>query len=160
MARVTNDQAQKAILQRFIEAYPKHRHLHFENIIARDKPDFEATIQETGERVGIEVTGVYQDEREAKINYSVMTEWASHTQDADKIVAALNTCLVKKARSSQQYQFDGRMLLSIWIGSFVFNTPRDFKFISPLIKVPTTKFNELWLVLKDQSSGESVLFSL
>lgn len=147
-------------MQRFIEAYPKQYGLHLDNVALRDKPDFEATIRESGEKIGIEVTGLYQDEREAKINFNEIPEWGSQPLHVERIVAALNTRLEKKAQSSQQYEFDGNMVLAIWAGSFVFNTPQDFKLISPLIKIPESRFSEIWLVLQDGNTGESALMPL
>lgn len=160
MERVSTEQAQQAIMQRIVEAYPKYRNLHLEYITPRDRPDFEATIKETDERIGIEVTGLYQDEREAKINYNEIPDWGSQPLIVDSIVAALNLLLKKKATSSQNYQFDGRMFLAIWTGSFVFNTPQDFNLILPLVSVPDTKFSEIWLVLRDRNTSDSVLLAL
>ncbi len=160
MERVTREQAEQAIIQRFVRAYSNQCDIQLENIIARDKPDFEATIWDSGEKIGIEVTGLYQDDREAMINYNEIPDWDNQPLHIESIIDELNKRLEKKSTSSQQYRFDGRILLAIWVGSFTFYTYEDFDAISPFIKVPESKFSEIWLILRKDNSNEPYIMAL
>lgn len=57
MEPVPKEIAELAILDRFITAYHKRFGIKLINILHRAKPDFEVTNPETGNRLGIEVTG-------------------------------------------------------------------------------------------------------
>jgi hypothetical protein len=150
MQQVNKDFAEKVIVEKFAKAYALEHAIYLEDISDRERPDFEATIKETGERVGIEVTGLYQNQEEAMINYGKIPEWDTFTGSLDEIVTSLNILLEKKATLSSEYEFEGRLLLAIWAGSMVFNRPFDFKFILDQIKVPSSQFNQIWLILEDE----------
>lgn len=159
MQQVNKDFAEKAIIDKFAEAYALDRGIYLEDLSDRERPDFEATVKETGERVGIEVTGLYQNQEEAMINYGKIPEWDTFTGSLDEIVSALNTCLEKKASKSPKYKFAGRMLFAIWAGSMIYNQPIDFEFILDQIKVPSSRFDQIWLILEDEK-GETTLMRL
>jgi len=147
------------IINRFTKGYSVTCGISLINISARERPDFEATIRETGEKIGIEVTGLYQNQREAMINYFKIPDWDTFAGSLDEIVSSLNIRLEKKAALSNEYEFEGRLLLAIWTGSMAFNQPFDFKFIFDQIEVPSSRFDQIWLILKDQK-GETTLMLL
>jgi hypothetical protein len=144
------------IINRFTKGYSVTCGISLINISARERPDFEATIRETGEKIGIEVTGLYQNHREAMINYSKITNWDTFTGSLDEIVSSLNIRLEDKALKSYKYEFEDRMLLAIWVGSMIFNQPIDFEFVLDQIKVPSSRFDQIWLILEDEK-GETTL---
>lgn len=161
MESLTREQAEQAELIKFASAYVDRCGCHLDSFVKREKPDFEATIQETGRKIGIEFTGLFQDERQAKINYNERLEWGSHILEVDKIVEELNRLLIKKIERVLQYEFEGKIILAIWVGSFIFNTPQDFLKILPRINVPESRFSEIWLVLQQNDiSIKPVLMSL
>jgi hypothetical protein len=153
----TKELAQEAIINKFAEAYASNCGDYLENISSRERPDFEATINQTGERIGIEVTGLYQNQREAMINYNKIPEWETFTGSLDEIVSSLNIRLEKKAALSSKYEFDGRLLLAIWAGSMIYNQPIDFEFILDKIKVPSSNFDQIWLLLEDKKGKPTLL---
>lgn len=160
MQRITKKNGEEYIIKRFTEAYALTCGINLVNISPREidkPPDFETTIKETGERIGIEVTGLYQNNREAKINFSEIPLWDAFSGSLDKIASALNRLLKKKALKSYKYEFEDRMLLAIWVGSIIYHSEFDFRFISNQIEVPESKFNEIWLILKDEKGDSSLL---
>lgn len=159
MQRITKKNGEGFIIKRFTKGYALTCRINLINISTRERPDFEAMIKETGERVGIEVTGLYQNQREAMINFNKIPEWDTFTGSLDEIVSSLNTLLEKKAALSYEYEFEGRLLLAVWAGSMVFNQPFDFKFIFDQIEIPSSRFDQIWLILEDQK-GESTLMLL
>ena len=108
MNRVNHEEAEKAILARFIEAYRKRFGIELAIVIHRDRPDFEVTNPKTKECVGIEVTGVYQNSKEAIIQYTTMGEEDIFHGNLDELVESLKVCLKQKARKSTEYNFEGK----------------------------------------------------
>jgi hypothetical protein len=159
MPQVNKDFAEKVIFDKFAEAYALDRGIYLEDISDRERPDFEATIKETGERVGIEVTGLYQNQREVMINFNKIPKWDMFTGSLDEIVSSLNIRLEDKALKSYKYEFEDRMLLAIWVGTMIFNQSNDFEFILDQIKVPSSRFDQIWLILEDEK-GETTLMLL
>ena len=160
MNRVNHEEAEKAILARFIEAYRKRFGIEFANIIHRDKPDFEVSNPKTKERLGIEVTGVYQNSEEAIIQYTTMEEGDIFHGNLDELVESLNVCLEQKTRKSKEYNFEGKMLLAILFGSLVFHEKFDIDFVRQRILIPENRFTEIWLILRDKIDNSPELYLL
>jgi hypothetical protein len=159
MQRIKKKNGEGFIINRFTKGYALTCGISLINIFTRERPDFEATIKESGQRIGIEVTGLYQNRREAMINYSEIPDWDIFTGSLDEILSSLNSLLEKKAALSYEYEFEGRLLLTIWAGSMVFNQLFDFKIIFDQIEVPLSRFDQIWLILKDEK-GETTLILL
>lgn len=159
MNRVPKEIAEQVIFNRFRKPYENLIGVDLSNITHQDKPDFLATIPTTGEIIGIEVTGVYQDEEEAKIQYWRVDEWGWYSGDQEKIIAEMNRVLASKAKKSKDYKFDGRLLLAMFLGSLVFNEAIDMKYIKPYIKIPENNFSEIWVIIRN-GEGTYALFSL
>lgn len=135
MKRITRDTAEVAILERFLIAYSKRFGVELSDIVHRDKPDFQVRNPKTDEIIGIEVTGVYQNKREAKIQYSAINNWDRFKGSTEELVKSLNERLKDKSRKSKTYIFDGRMILALWLGSLVFNQKIDADFIHRQLKI-------------------------
>lgn len=159
MQEIKKKNGEGFIINRFTKGYSVTCEISLIDISARERPDFEATIRETGEKIGIEVTGLYQNQREAMINFNKFPKWDTFMGSLDEIVSSLNTILEKKAVLSYDYDFDGRLLLAIWAGSMVYNQQFDFEFIFDQIKVPSSRFDQIWLILEDEK-GEPTLMLL
>ena len=159
MQRRTKKNREGFIIKRFIKGYALTCGIDLIDLSPRESPDFEATIRETGERIGIEVTGLYQNQREAMINFGKIPMWDTFTGSLDEIVSSLNIRLEDKALKSYKYEFEDRMLLAIWVGSMIFNQPIDIEFILDQIKVPSSRFDQIWLILEDEK-GETTLMDL
>lgn len=98
MQRITKENAEETIIQRFTETYSLTCGIDLVDVSPRgvnNPPDFEAKIEGTGERIGIEATGLYQNPLEAMINYSEITLWNTFAGSLDEIALALN-CLLEK----------------------------------------------------------------
>jgi hypothetical protein len=160
MKPISKQVAETAILERFLIAYRKRFGVGLTAVIHRDKPDFEVTNPITHERIGIEITGLYQNEMEAKIQYGAVDDWERFEGSTEELLQSLNSRLDDKARKSKSYQYDGRILLVIWFGSLVFNQRFDIDFVSRQIVIPENAFSEIWLVLRDKEDYSPELYSL
>jgi len=160
MKKVSKEAAEAAILSRFMIAYHKRFGITFTQIHHRDKPDFEVNHPLTNERIGIEVTGVYQNEMEARIQNGAGESWDAYESSLEELLKSINARLVKKAKKSRKYEFKGRMFLVIWLGSIAFNQKIDMDFIRPRIIVPKSEFGEIWLVISEKREGSPLLYPL
>ena len=152
MRRVTKEEAEWAIFNRFSPAYETQYGAALTEPAYRDKPDFSAIDAETGRTIGIEVTGVYQDAREAEINYLIDYEWGSLTGSFDSLVANVNLSLASKSTKAQKYEWSQPLALAIWLGSFLFRFVGDAKLLVPALTVPANRFSLIALVVEDEAS--------
>lgn len=162
MSRVSRKNAESKILNRFLIGYQKRFGIVLSNVIHRDKPDFEVTNPVTGKKLGIEITGVYQDPQEAESQYTIhppgTVSWIQGS--LDDLLAANNECLRSKADKSLKYNFGGNMVLAIWIGSSVYNRKFDIDYIKHDITIPESRFSQVWLILKDKEDYSPELYPL
>lgn len=160
MKTVSREEAEVAILERFLIAYRKRFGVELTNIIHRDKPDFEVINPLTQERIGIEITGVYQNEKEAKIQYGAVDDWEIFQGSTEELLESLNRRLDGKARKCESYRYEGRIFLVIWLGSLVFNQKYDVDFIRREIVIPKNAYSEIWLVIREREDNSPELYSL
>lgn len=160
MKRVSKETAEDAILKRFLEGYSKRFGVELINIHHRDRPDYEVTNPKTGEIFGIEITVVYQDDEEAKIQYGAVKEWGRFVGSSKQLLSKLNMRLEDKALKSKSYNYSGRMILAIWWGSLVFSEKFDIDFIRHEIRVPENDFLEIWLIIRNKDDYSPELYLL
>jgi len=149
--RVTKEQAEQAIFDRFAKAYERHYGASLEGRVHRDKPDFSARDSVTTQTLGIEVTGAYHDAREAEINYWLNGDWGVLTGSLDNFVDSINQVFADKSQTANAYDRVGPLLLAIWIGSFVFNQKRDMNFLAPRLTIPKNPYSLIALVVTDDT---------
>lgn len=157
---ITRGTAELSIINGFIKGYKALLGIDLVVVSHRDKPDFEVQNTQTGEKLGVEVTGLYQNAREAKIQYDREPDWDSFSGSLDDLIANLNTLLAEKAGKAKDYQYTGKMLLAIYIGSLVYNEIQDFRYIDSRIRMPENRFFEIWLILRDNTGQETELKAL
>jgi hypothetical protein len=155
--RVTKDQAEWAIFHRFQEAYTSQYGSALVSPTRRERPDFSAVDAASGATLGIEVTGAYQDEREAQINYWLHGNWEEISGDLDGLVSHINRSLSEKAAKAATYEPIGPLVLAIWVGSFIFNHQTEIRFIAPQLTIPPNPFSLIALVIRDDRGTTSLL---
>jgi hypothetical protein len=158
--RVSKEEAEKAIFRRFVEAYARHYSAELTSITHRDAPDFSAVDSTIGKTLGIEVTGVYKDEREAEINYWLEGEWGTIVGNIAGLIANINCALIEKAEKAKSYEKIGPLLLAIWIGSFIFHYETDMRFIVPSLNIPPNPFSLIILVITDDRGEVPIIHVL
>jgi hypothetical protein len=160
MKPVSKEEAEVLILEHFLIAYQKRFNVKLTNIIHRDKPDFDVTNPITKEHIGIEVTGSYQNEREAIIQYGDIDDGELFVGSIEELLTSLNNRLNDKAEKSKTYKFNGRIFLVIWLGSLVFNQKFDVDFIRHKLFIPQNRFSEIWLIIRDKDDYSPELYPL
>jgi len=160
MKKISKEAAEAAILERFMITYQKRFGHAFTRIKHQDKPDFAVRNPITKERIGIEVTSVYQNDKEARIQNGAAEPWDEYETSIDELLLSINTQLSKKARKSKQYMFNGRMFLVIWLGSLAFNQKTDMDLIRPRFIIPKNQFAEIWLIITENGDDSPLLYPL
>ena len=160
MPRVTKPQAEEAILRRFVSAYEREFGVQLGEPIHGDRPDFEFVDPVTNEKLGLEVTGVYQTDDEAKIQYWAVEEWGVFHGSQEDLLTSINRIIAQKAPKSESYGYQGRLMLAIWLGSLVFNEKFDVEFIRPAIVSPPNTFADIWLITRDRKDHSDGLYRL
>ena len=160
MKKVSKEAAEAAILERFMIAYQKQFGHSFTRIRHQDKPDFAVRNPLTKERIGIEVTGVYQNDKEARIQNGASEPWDDYETSIEELLRSINTRLTKKARKSKKYEFNGRMFLVIWLGSRAFNQKAHMDLIRSRFVIPKNKFSEIWLIITENGDDSPLLYPL
>jgi len=160
MPRVTKNEAEHSIFERFNTAYEKEFGSLLVDVRHNDRPDFTATDPNSGKRLGIEITGVYQDKDEARIQYWDVENWVRFEGSLDALVSSMNKVLSDKAEKSWEYHFDGKLILSIWLGSIVFTEKTDIDFIRNEINIPHNTFSDIWLIIRNRTDFSPELYPL
>jgi hypothetical protein len=158
--RITKDEAENAIMDRFVTAYEKMFGVQLLDIIHREKPDYSAFDPSRNILMGIEITGVYKNSEEAKIQYWEVDEWGPISGSSDDILASINISIRKKIKSAENYQFNGYLVLVIWNGSLVFNERFDMEFIKSGFVVPNNLFRDIWLIINNHNDRSPELFRI
>lgn len=160
MPKISKEVAEVAIYNKFLGAYGKSFHSSLLFIDYDDRPDFIALDVKTGDKIGIEITGVYQNVREARIQYWDIDNWNKFEGSLDNLINELNTRLEDKSNKSWNYIFDGKLILAVWIGSLVYQQKSDFDFIRNKISIPNNAFIDIWLILRDDNDSSPILYPL
>jgi hypothetical protein len=151
------ESAQNRMISDFANAYSSLTGLHVVDIRRRDSPDFELTIAETGDRFAVETTGLYQDTREAMINYNKLRQWGTFTGDFGRLASTLQERLNAKAKASLNYEYHGRIFLAIWVGSLPFSHADDAGLLAREVHMPPSRFDHVFLVHRGIPPEESAL---
>jgi len=78
----------------------------------------------------------------------------------DDLVSSMNKVLSDKAMKSWEYDFDSKLILSVWLGSLVFTEKMDIDFIRNEIIIPINAFSDIWLTIRNRTDFSPELYPL
>jgi hypothetical protein len=113
----------------------------------RERPDF-WVLDETGRRVGVEITHLYHNEEEARfLNGRALTDIHPITT-TNELLDALNHSLLKKAPLSFKYEAPDGLILLIRVTS---PQVKKAEILANLARVqlPPAAFDEVWMLFYD-----------
>jgi hypothetical protein len=160
MTRVSLEKAEQAFMDRFVQAYKILYGIQLVNIEKRESPDYKAYDPQKESYLGIEITSVYQNTEEAKIQYSAVENWNIFHGSLEELISKLNLILINKANKSYKYENIGELVLAIWVGSLVFNEKIDFDFIKNKITIPNNCYKRIWLILHNSKDNMPQLYEI
>lgn len=120
----------------------------FQIVSHSDRPDIVIEEQQTGQRIGVEVTHLFYDAEEARILLG-RAKMTNHPPEyIEEYVKRLNALLKQKAEKVKGYNHQYPLALLIRIVSPVFHT-HDFDAYADRIIVPPSDFIYIWLLFYD-----------
>jgi len=141
---------EQAALNYFVEAYNSLNSTHLQPKEHRDKPDFIAEDSDSNRTVGIEVTGLFYDEDEAKMLLGRSAKPIHSVMNSRELIMTLNKSLEDKAKKAQKYKFKDEMFLIVRVASPIFDQSTFDMFERDII-IPSSIFSEIWLVFYNSS---------
>lgn len=135
-------------VQNFIEALREQTGISYKIIEHRDRPDLVIENEDTGERLGVEVTHLFYDSQEARIILGRAKEDFHEVEQIDLYIERLNKLLAQKAEKANGYDYKYNNILLVRVVSPVFDI-NDFDALSDKIKVPDCCYVNIWLLFYD-----------
>lgn len=148
-----NQDLELAACNYFIGAYNAIHHANLEFIEHRDKPDCVLRDAVTGEQVGVEVTHLYYDAKEAKMVLGRLPKQVHGVMTISQLIEKLNADMAEKINRAAKYNFEGKLVLLVRVASPIFDK-QDFEMYEDEIDVPELNtFAEIWLLFWSQATG-------
>lgn len=136
----------------FLTSYNALHGSNFQIVEHRDKPDFLVEDGHTGEKLGIEVTHLFYDVKEAQMMLGRRPNELHGVMTVCDLITKLNADLAVKVDRAANYDFEGKLFLLVRVASPIFDR-QDFDMYEEDINVPTLNtFAEIWLLFWDQAS--------
>lgn len=146
---------EKRAVQQFVRLYStEHRNLEY--ISVRDMPDVLTRDLESNTYVGIEVTDLFYDQFEAKMMLGKTPVKSHPLMNESELIKRLNELLIRKSESVKRYEFTDELFLLIEVPSPMFREELFEKF-KKNIKIPQSRYSEIWLLLIDQENGKEII---
>lgn len=136
----------------FLDSYNATHACKFYIVRHQDKPDFIVQDFESGESLGIEVTHLYFDGKEAKMVLGRQPHELHGVMTLDALIQKLNADLAEKVTRAARYEYVGKLVLLIRVASPIFDK-QDFEMYADDICVPELNtFAEIWLLFYSQET--------
>ena len=116
----------------------------------KDKPDLLIKDSKTEEVIGVEVSHLYYDKKEAKMLLGRSTEKNHGLMNSDSAIKELNSLLNKKVKQAENYNYDKKLFLVIRVTLIIFNKD-TFDMFNDKITIPENNFDQIWLNFYDRS---------
>lgn len=141
---------EEAACRYFLEAYNRKQDTHFKILKHGDRPDF--VVQDGGKTLGIEITHLYYGDEEAMELLGKLDKASPQVEIFPTLVENLNALLSDKSKQAKGYDVSRPVILVIRAASPVFND-EDFDQLEENIMVPESLFREIWLLARDDQTG-------
>jgi hypothetical protein len=136
----------------FVDSYNAIHRTNLKLVEHIDKPDCVLHDAVTGEQVGVEVTHLYCDAREAKMVLGRLPKQLHGVMTISQLIEKLNADMAEKTNRAAKYAFEGKLILLIRVASPIFDK-QDFEMYEDEIDVPRLNtFSEIWLLFWSQAS--------
>jgi hypothetical protein len=136
----------------FVGSYNAIHRTNLKLVEHRDKPDCVVHDAVTGEHVGIEVTHLYYDAKEAKMVLGRLPKQVHGVMTITELIEKLNADMAEKTNRAAKYDFEDKLILLIRVASPIFDK-QDFEMYGDEIDVPRPNpFAEIWLLFWNQAN--------
>lgn len=141
------ERLERKALAYFLRLYNRQLKTKYRLKIKRDRPDFEVEDKISGHLLGVEISHIFHDKKEAMM---MLGRDASHIHGiitAQDHVDVLMRVLKKKAEKVICYPYDGPVILVLRDFSRLFDAGTIFDQRLGL-KVPRSKYQEIWYLTR------------
>jgi hypothetical protein len=148
-----------AACQSFVESYNNLKKTNFElddKRVVKDKPDCLVRDKISGISIGIEISHLFYDSKEAKMLLGRSSDKIHGLMNSTAVLQTLNERLKKKCTQAEKYEFEGKMFLVVRVASPIFDKSTFDRFEDDII-VPSNVFDQIWLLFfdfREQEWGE------
>ncbi len=143
---------EKAACQYFLDAYNQLHQTTFQVLEHGDKPDFLAQDTGSGEVMGIEVTHLFYDAKEAQMLLGRSPGGAHGRMNIGELITTLNQLLSQKVTQAAKYNFIQKLYLLVRVASPIFDK-KDFEIFKDEITFPPGNvLDEVWLLFWNQTT--------
>lgn len=137
------EKIEREALAFFLRLYNRKFDRKYRLAAKRERPDFEVKERYTGETIGVEISHIFHDKKEAMMYLGRDDSQFHGIITAQDHVKVLNEVLRKKAEKMRSYPFDGPILLVLRDFSKIFDVHTIFDARLGL-KVPASDYVEIW----------------
>lgn len=135
-----------AACEYFIASYNAIHQTNLKLVQHSDRPDCVLHNTVTDEQVGVEVTHLYYDAKEAKMVLGRLSKQSHGVMTISQLIEKLNSDMAEKINRAAKYDFEGKLILLIRVASPIFDK-QDFDMYEDEINVPKLNtFSEIWLL--------------
>lgn len=137
------ERLERKALAFFLRLYNRKRRTKFRFHIKRERPDFEVRDKLSGKVLGVEISHIFHDKKEAMMflgrDFSHIHGIITAHDHVDVVVEVLK----KKAEKIKKYPFEGPIILVLRDFSRIFDAQTLFDYRLGL-KVPASTYREIW----------------
>ncbi|TGE34478.1 hypothetical protein [Desulfosporosinus sp. Sb-LF] len=142
---------EKSAIDLFISCFKETYGMGYRLVLQQERPDA-IVVDESGRRLGIEVTYLFYDVTEAKMLLGRSEQQMHGLENFDCYIKVLNSLLEKKSIAGRGYSTEYPCSLLIRNSSPIW-AKEDFCGAISRIKVPINQYKNIWLLTRDRFSA-------
>lgn len=143
------ERIEREALTFFLRLYNRRKGTKFRFLRKRERPDFEVIDRISGKTVGVEISHIFHDKKEAMMFMGRDPSSVHGIITAEDHVSVLVEILRKKAEKVRGYDYKGPMILVIRDYSQTFDLKTLFGYKLGL-KVPRSDYREIWYLSRSK----------
>lgn len=140
---------ERKALAYFLRLYNRQKKAKYRLFLKRERPDFEVKDKISGKALGVEISHIFHDKKEAMMMLGRDPSHIHGIITAEDHVKVLVEVLKKKAEKARAYPFDGPILLVIRDYSPIFEAHILLDQRMGL-KVPASPYKEIWYLSRSR----------
>jgi hypothetical protein len=143
---------EKGAIKCFLPLYNEEKGTSFVVKSHSDEPDFIICDAKKNFEMGVEIAHLYYDPKEAKMILGRSKNNTHGLMIFNKLIDELNQLLLNKSSDVKHYYYESDIILVVRVISPIFSSDA-FEMYKKDIKVPISKFSEIWLLTRSPKSS-------
>jgi len=143
------ERIEREALTFFLRLYNRRKGTKFRMLNKRERPDFEVVDRISGKVLGVEISHIFHDKKEAMMFMGRDESQVHGIISAEDHVRVLVDILRKKAEKMKTFEYKGPVILVIRDYSQTFDLKTLFGYKMGL-RVPRSEFKEIWYLSRSR----------